>query len=784
MTSLPAPGRAPAWWTRCARGRSDDRAQRDAADRARRGRDRHRDHRPRSRQGADRRDRRLRLAGRAGRPDGAAPHAGAARRADPGGGHRASTASTTPRSPRRQVSPRSGRSSPLSRRRGRDRPHARLRSRRAQARMRARRHRLEAPARARHAAAGRGRRPDLAGYSLDQLAAWLGVDGRAAATRRSATRRPRRRSSCALLPKLRERGIRTLAEAEQACRALTDVLEQQHRAGWIEPVEAPSRGMRSARSPASTPIPTAIASRRDARAAEIRRRRAAIGDALEDAWRRRASRRCSCCRQRGGAAGRGRRRPASSPSATSCARSPTRRRRRSTMPVGDGHEPPARGGAGRRLRLSRDRAHEPAQRSAISASPTRTGTSSARCRRAICCGCGPRTRSALGDEIDRPSDVPALGARLGEAAAGRRRAARGGRLGPRRRRRDLARARRAHAPRRRPRRARACGRTAAARRPAPMRSRCWARPAAARACWPWTRTMRSSSPKASRAAPRIAGSRRSAAHVADILHEVGVPYCQGGVMAKNPPGAARSRPGASGSPTGSAARARTICFRSISSSTCAPVHGDARLANTLWRDAFDAARGEIGFAKLLAEAAGAGRAGPEPVRRLPHRQGRIDLKKSGLFGIVTLARVLAIRHHVVERATPARLAGIKALGLGAESDLDALIDGAGRLPRPHAASADRGHRRGRPASNAVAVKRLTRRDRERLRAALASVSISTNHPRSPVPVSALFAVRCGVAIPSWRPARPTPIPHRKWQLLFCCGTSNCSDSAKGDSPSM
>ena len=43
------------------------------------------------------------------------------------------------------------------------------------------------------------------------------------------------------MPKLRDGGIRTLAEAIEACRALTDVLDQQHRAGWVEAVEAPAR---------------------------------------------------------------------------------------------------------------------------------------------------------------------------------------------------------------------------------------------------------------------------------------------------------------------------------------------------------------------------------------------------------------------------------------------------------------------------------------------------------------------------------------------------------------
>ena len=38
----------------------------------------------------------------------------------------------------------------------------------------------------------------------------------------------------ALLPKLRDSGIRTFAEATQACRALTDALDRQYRAGWID----------------------------------------------------------------------------------------------------------------------------------------------------------------------------------------------------------------------------------------------------------------------------------------------------------------------------------------------------------------------------------------------------------------------------------------------------------------------------------------------------------------------------------------------------------------------
>jgi DNA polymerase-3 subunit epsilon/CBS domain-containing protein len=77
--------------------------------------------------------------------------------------------------------------------------------------------------------------PNLGGYSLEHLASWLDVQltGRHSAVGDAITTA---RIFLALLPKLRERNIRTLAEAEQACRAQSNVLEDQQRAGWEEGV--------------------------------------------------------------------------------------------------------------------------------------------------------------------------------------------------------------------------------------------------------------------------------------------------------------------------------------------------------------------------------------------------------------------------------------------------------------------------------------------------------------------------------------------------------------------
>ena len=106
---------------------------------------------------------------------------------------------------------------------------------------------------------------------------------------------------------------------------------------------------------------------------------------------------------------------------------------------------------------------------------------------------------------------------------------------------------------------------------------------------------------------------------------------------------------------------------------------------------------------------------------LETRQGRIDLKKTGLFGIVTTARVLAIRHHVMERSTPARIAGVKALGIGGESDLDALVEAQGIFLDLLIAQQIEDIASGTAPTNGVAVKRLSARDRDRLRFALKAV---------------------------------------------------------------
>ena len=74
--------------------------------------------------------------------------------------------------------------------------------------------------------------PNLASFTLEGLSSWLGVEikerhsalGDAVATAHIFS---------ALVPRLREAGVRTLGEAMEACRTLTEALDQQHRAGRL-----------------------------------------------------------------------------------------------------------------------------------------------------------------------------------------------------------------------------------------------------------------------------------------------------------------------------------------------------------------------------------------------------------------------------------------------------------------------------------------------------------------------------------------------------------------------
>ena len=210
-------------------------------------------------------------------------------------------------------------------------------------------------------------------------------------------------------------------------------------------------------------------------------------------------------------------------------------------------------------------------------------------------------------------------------------------------------------------------------------------------------------------------------HVADILHEAGVPYCKGGVMAKN----AAWR--------GSLATWRSRIEHWISRSSPADllsvdiffdlraVHGDGGLALTVRQAAYAAADGQAAFAKLLVDSVRV----PGSVGLfggIRTENGRIDLKSAGLFGLVAAARAIAIRYGVTERSTPARLAGVKALVHASHGDLDALMEAQSIFLDLILAQQVEDVAHGLPPSNAVVLKQLSPRARDQLRKALNAVA--------------------------------------------------------------
>jgi signal-transduction protein with cAMP-binding, CBS, and nucleotidyltransferase domain len=75
----------------------------------------------------------------------------------------------------------------------------------------------------------------------------------------------------------------------------------------------------------------------------------------------------------------------------------------------------------------------------------------------------------------------------------------------------------------------------------------------------------------------------------------------------------------------------------------------------------------------------------------------------------------------MERATRARLEGVKALKVGAERDLDAWVEAHGVFVHAILAQQLVDIAAGRPPSNSVEVRRLDRSEQERLKEALKSL---------------------------------------------------------------
>jgi CBS domain-containing protein len=162
------------------------------------------------------------------------------------------------------------------------------------------------------------------------------------------------------------------------------------------------------------------------------------------------------------------------------------------------------------------------------------------------------------------------------------------------------------------------------------------------------------------------------ARTAEILDTAGIPYCTGGVMAKNPEW------------RGSVHTWHSRIDRWLRQSRqqdllnvdiffdAAPVHGTLSLGHALFDYAYAKGSRDTAFAKLLGERLASVHSPLSLFGRLKTRDGRLDIKMHILFPVASAARALAIRHDITQRSTRQRLEGLTALGLGNDGDLTAM----------------------------------------------------------------------------------------------------------------
>ena len=166
--------------------------------------------------------------------------------------------------------------------------------------------------------------------------------------------------------------------------------------------------------------------------------------------------------------------------------------------------------------------------------------------------------------------------------------------------------------------------------------------------------------------------------MADMLNESGIPYCKGGVMAKNPEwrhdetGWRRAIDIWAERPIGENLLNVDIFF------DFQPVEGQADLAALLRAYALDRARKTIGFLRNLSLNQREMRPPLGFFGGIQTIEGRVDLKIGGLLPVVSAARILALKGGVAATATADRLREAASLGLIAEADA-ADLAGAHRI---------------------------------------------------------------------------------------------------------
>lgn len=207
-----------------------------------------------------------------------------------------------------------------------------------------------------------------------------------------------------------------------------------------------------------------------------------------------------------------------------------------------------------------------------------------------------------------------------------------------------------------------------------------------------------------------------------LLDEAGVPYCKGGVMAKNPQ-YRRSLADWRTQIDGWVARPQAEALLGVDIFyDFVPVLGARRLAGALRAHATGAARRSPVFLRLLAAASEDVPSATDLLGRLRTHEGRIDLKLHGLFPIVAGARAVALAWGSAATSTDTRLAEAAAKGAFPEEAARSLVEARGTIVDAIIEQQLEDVAAGRLPGNRIDPKRLGRRATSRLREALAVAS--------------------------------------------------------------
>jgi CBS domain-containing protein len=210
--------------------------------------------------------------------------------------------------------------------------------------------------------------------------------------------------------------------------------------------------------------------------------------------------------------------------------------------------------------------------------------------------------------------------------------------------------------------------------------------------------------------------------MSETLDAAGVPFCKGGVMAKNRAWRKSVADWHTTIDTWMTGERASHLLNVDIFFDAVPVYGEAALADTVWAHAYDRAHRAVDFQNLLIETA---RERDHPFtmfgRFRTDEKGRIDLKKYGLMPIFTGARVLSIRHDVRARSSAERLRGVAVKGIASAGTVEAVIDAQRVLLASVLAQQLVDTEAGVPLSTRISPARLDKAHAVRIKAALRAV---------------------------------------------------------------